>query len=217
MLVLLIAITCMAATGLCPEADLVLNEPGALKEWNMPDTRFVNIALAVAGVVVDLRYASKNNFTGHVVYDFDKCLLLHEAAERLREVQEELETMGLGLKVWDGYRPIAAQWKFWELVPDPRYVGDPRKGGRHTRGTAVDLTLVTSEGEELAMPSEFDEFSERAHRDYTGASSEETRNRQLLFDVMHRHGFSGVSTEWWHFDLVGWEAYPPVDIDPAHY
>lgn len=126
---------------------------------------------------------------------------------KIAVVQEELESIGLGLKIWDGFRPMAVQWKFWELVPDERYVSDPRKGGRHTRGTAVDVTLITKEGQELIMPSSFDDFSEKAHRNYQGASVEAIQNRELLEKVMEKHGFVGIPSEWWHFDFVGWEDY----------
>lgn len=178
-------------------------------------SELVDIQLFIPNIQVDLKYATPDNFTGQVVYDFQCCLLVKEAALHLREVQEELESMGLGLKVWDGFRPMAAQWKFWELVPDERYVSDPRKGGRHTRGTAVDLTLITKEGQELTMPSEFDDFSEKAHRDYMGASLESIQNRELLQEVMERHNFKGMPSEWWHFDLVGWKDFPPLDYNPG--
>lgn len=174
----------------------------------------VDIQSIIPHIQLDLKYATADNFTGQIVYPFQRCLLLKEAALKLRDVQEELETIGLGLKIWDGFRPVAAQWKFWELVPDERYVSDPRKGGRHTRGTAVDVTLVDKEGIELLMPSAFDDFSEKAHRNYTGASQEATKNRELLQKVMENHGFIGLPTEWWHFDYIGWENYPPIDIDP---
>ena len=178
------------------------------------ESKLVDIESLIPGVILELRYSTEDNFTGQVVYDFNKCLMLQDAALRLREVQEELKAIGLGIKIWDGYRPMAAQWRFWELIRDERYVSDPRMGGRHTRGTAVDLTLVTAEGRELRMPSEFDDFSEKAHRDYMEASLEEIENRDLLQNVMERHGFIGLPTEWWHFDLIGWEDYPPLDIDP---
>ncbi len=164
----------------------------------------VNVKSIIPSIQVDLRYATVDNFTGQVVYDFAECLLLKETALKLAEAQAELEARGLGLKIWDGFRPMAAQWKFWELMPDERYVSDPRKGGRHTRGTAVDVTLVTGEGTELAMPSAFDDFSERAHREYAGGSAEARENRNLLQEVMERHGFVGLPTEWWHFDLLGY-------------
>lgn len=174
----------------------------------------VDIESVIPGVMLELRYATDDNFTGQVVFDFYKCLLVEDAALRLQAAQEEFKTMGLEIKIWDGYRPMAAQWKFWELVPDERYVSDPRKGGRHTRGTAIDLTLIDNTGCELSMPSEFDDFSEKAHRDYAGASFDEIQNRELLQTVMERHGFCGLPTEWWHFDLIGWENYLPQDIDP---
>ncbi len=172
----------------------------------------VDVQAAIPQIQIDLKYATADNFTGQIVYDFQTCLLLKEAVLRLQRVQAELETMGLGLKIWDGFRPMAAQWKFWELVPDERYVSDPRKGGRHTRGTAIDLTLITKEGQELPMPTGFDDFSEKAHRDYMGATKEEIANRELLQLIMERHGFIGLPTEWWHFDLVGWEKHPPIGM-----
>ncbi len=171
----------------------------------------VDIRDIAPNVRIDLKYATEDNFTGQVVYDFDCCLLVEEAALRLVDVLAELETKGLGLKVWDGFRPVAAQWKFWELVPDERYISDPRKGGRHTRGTAVDLTLITLDGRALAMPTGFDDFSEKAHRDYANCSQEELDNRNFLEEIMQRHGFIGLPTEWWHFDLIGWEDYPPLE------
>lgn len=177
-------------------------------------SELVDIQDFIPGIQIELKYATEDNFTGQIVYNFACCLLIKEAAVQLRNVQSELESMGLGLKIWDGFRPVAAQWKFWELVPDERYVSDPRKGGRHTRGTAVDLTLITSDGEELLMPTAFDDFSEKAHRDYMECSEEAIKNRQLLQDVMERNGFVGLPTEWWHFDLAGWQNYPPIDIDP---
>jgi zinc D-Ala-D-Ala dipeptidase len=177
-------------------------------------SELVDIQLFIPQIQVDLKYATTDNFTGQIVYDFQCCLLLKEAAQRLRDVQAELETVGLGLKVWDGVRPMAAQWKLWEIVPDERYVSDPRKGGRHTRGTAVDLTLITQDGQELLMPSDFDDFSEKAHQDYMETSDEAIRNREYLREIMERHGFINLSTEWWHFDLIGWENYRPIDITP---
>ena len=163
---------------------------------------------------VDLKYATKDNFTRQIVYDFSQCFLLKHVAIALGEVQKELEKSQLGLKIWDGYRPIAAQWKFWKLLPDERYVSDPRKGGLHTRGTAVDATLVDENGKELPMPTAFDDFSEKAHANYAGASFEQLRNRDLLRTVMEKHGFSVAETEWWHFNFANWEQHPPLE-DPS--
>lgn len=171
----------------------------------------MDIEVAIPGICLDLKYATDDNFVGKAVYDFKTCLLNKDAALKLILVQEELKEIGLELKVWDGFRPMAAQEQFWKILPDPRYVSDPKEGGRHTRGTAVDLTIISIDTkEELAMPTEFDNFTEKAHRDYMGASKEELANRELLQNIMEKHGFVGLSTEWWHFDLVGWENHPPI-------
>jgi D-alanyl-D-alanine dipeptidase len=190
----------------------LIHEGSALAGERNGGPILLDIQSVIPQVQVDLKYATTDNFTGQIVYDFGQCLLIEEVAEALTHVQAELEAMGLGLKIWDGFRPVAAQWKFWELVPDERYVSDPRKGGRHTRGTAVDLTLITTDGTELPMPSLFDDFSEKAHRNYVDASDEEIHNRELLQAVMEKHGFVGLPTEWWHFDLIGWENYPPIGL-----
>lgn len=174
----------------------------------------VDLQSTLPNVQIDLRYATEDNFTGQKIYNFQRCFVVKEAALRLQKVQSELEKIGLGLKIWDGFRPMAAQWKFWELIPDERYVSDPRKGGHHTRGTAIDLTLITCDGQELPMPSAFDDFSEKAHRNYMECSAEKIKNRKLLETIMEKHGFIGIPTEWWHFDLIGWEAYPPLDFTP---
>jgi len=188
--------------------------PAYLQAEESITSELVDIQSFIPQIQVDLKYATTDNFTGQTVYNFQCCLLHKQAALQLRNVQAELETLGLSLKVWDGFRPVAAQWKFWELVPDERYVSDPRKGGRHTRGTAVDLTLITKDGQELLMPSDFDDFSEKAHRNYREASEEAIKNREFLQEIMEKHGFVGLPTEWWHFDLIGWENYPPINITP---
>ena len=152
----------------------------------------VNVQSVVPNIRVELKYATQDNFTGHSVYSFQECFLLRCVSLKLLEVQQELEKRGLGLTIWDGFRPLSVQWIFWNLIPDERYVSDPKQGGRHTRGTAVDVTLVTLEGEELVMPSLFDDFSERAHRNYSGASCEAMVHRALLEEVMQKHSFIGL-------------------------
>jgi D-alanyl-D-alanine dipeptidase len=176
-----------------------------------PDEPLVDLAQVDPRIILDLRYATPNNFLGRRLYPVARCLLRESVAHRLRRVQNDLEARGLGLKVLDGYRPLFVQKKMWQVMPDPRYVADPARGSRHNRGAAVDVTLVDSEGNELPMPSDFDEFSERAHRDYVGGTEEQRRNRRLLQDAMERQGFSGLDSEWWHFDAPGWESYPVVD------
>lgn len=174
----------------------------------------VNIQKVNPRIKCDIRYATTNNFTGKVIYPCATCCVRAEVAQALDAVQKELETMGLGLLIWDGYRSLAAQWTFWNICPDERYVTDPRKGGRHTRGTAVDLTLVDLKtGKELEMPTEFDNFTPKAWRNYQECSEQAKKNRALLEEVMTRHGFTGFRYEWWHFDFKGWESCPVLDVD----
>jgi D-alanyl-D-alanine dipeptidase len=174
----------------------------------------VNIKDVDASIMTDIIYATDKNFTHHIIYNSSVCLLRKEVAYALAQVQKELNKIGIGLKIWDGFRPLSAQWKLWEICPDEKYVSDPRKGGRHTRGTAVDVTLVDLRtGKELAMPTGFDDFTEKAWLDYQNISEEVKKNRQLLQDAMHKYGFTGIKTEWWHFDYNGWQNYEPLDLE----
>ena len=160
---------------------------------------------------LELRYATADNFVGRAMYRTSKCFLRRAVAERLSEVQIELEAMGFGLKIWDGYRPLAVQKEFWKLVPDERYVASPVKGSRHNRGAAVDLTLVDKEGKELEMPTKFDDFTEKAGAS-APCSERAAKNRELLQRVMTAHGFAIFPSEWWHFDAVGWEKFEVLDL-----
>ena len=167
---------------------------------------------AIPGIFLDLRYATPANFTGEILYDTAACFVRRGVAERLRGAWLELRSYGYALKVYDAYRPYAVTLRMWELVGDPKYVATPGNGSRHNRGAALDLTLVTLDGAELEMPSEFDDFSERAHHGYAGASAEAIRRRELLRDVMQRHGFVPHKNEWWHYDSADWRSYPILDI-----
>lgn len=177
-----------------------------------PQPVLTDVPQAVPGVRLDIRYATADNFTKAVVYPAARCLLRPEAAAALGKVQSELAAKGLGLKLWDCYRPLSVQRHFWELVPDPRYVADPKKGSRHNRGAAVDLTLVDAAGRELEMPTGYDDFSEAAHRASAAGTPAARANARTLEDAMVRHGFKGLPTEWWHFDFSGWEAFPLLDV-----
>jgi zinc D-Ala-D-Ala dipeptidase len=175
-----------------------------------PDSDLVDIQKINPAIRLDMRYATANNFTRQQVYDSANCLLRSGTAQKLSEVQQELEKSRLGLKVYDCYRPLSVQRKFWALMPDERYVANPAKGSRHNRGAAVDLTLVDSTGKELPMPTAFDDFTEKAHRDYAQLPAEILKNRVFLEQAMSRHGFTGLPTEWWHFDDAGWQSYSIV-------
>lgn len=163
-----------------------------------------------ARIVQELRYATDNNFTHQVVYTFNTCYVLPEVAKALDQVQQALEKQQKGLKVWDCFRPMSAQQKFWDLVPDPRYVSPPSKGGLHTRGTAVDLTLVDANGQELRMPTPFDDFTPAAARNAPDTHAEALKNSRLLEAAMKRQGFIGLDSEWWHYDFATWPQHAPL-------
>jgi D-alanyl-D-alanine dipeptidase len=167
----------------------------------------IRIPDVAPGIVVDMRYATPDNFTGQTLYPEAECLLCEPAAHRLARVQAKLAKKGLGLKVWDCYRPVSVQKKLWDRVPDDRYVANPQKGSRHNRGASVDLTLVDKKGRELSMPTKFDEFSEKAHRDFMDLPSDVLKNRQTLEDAMVSEGFVPLPTEWWHFDEPDWRNF----------
>ena len=173
----------------------------------------VDLEKFIPGIVLDIRYATTNNFTGQKLYPVARCCLRREPAENLKAVQEELRGMGLALKIFDGYRPLSVQRKMWAVYPHPDFVADPAKGSRHNRGAAVDLTLIKLDGAEVPMPTPFDDFTEKAHRNYTNLPPEIIQNRALLETVMQKHNFRGLDTEWWHFDFKDWQKYGLLDID----
>lgn len=172
-----------------------------------PDTDFVLIKDYIPDIFVELKYATEDNFTGNVIYDFQDAYLRYGTVLKLMAVQEELDGMGLSLKIWDGFRPVAAQWKLWEAYPDPNYVSHPQTGGRtHCRGNTVDVTLVDKAGNEIEMPTGFDDFSPMADRNYSDCTDEAAVNAGILQYVMEKHGFHGIQSEWWHY--VDEQDYP---------
>lgn len=174
--------------------------------------QLVDVQTLIPRLQLEIRYATTNNFTQRQLYSQAKCLLRPSVAARLAKVEADLTKQKLGLKVYDCYRPLAVQKKLWSIVPNPDYVANPAQGSRHNRGSAVDLTLVDPAGRELSMPSEFDDFSERAHVDYRGGSAPSRQHRAILQQAMKKQGFVPLATEWWHFDDPGWKRYPVLDI-----
>lgn len=161
------------------------------------------------GIIVEMRYATDDNFLGANVYDgMNRCLLKEEVAEALARVHRGLQAQGLGLKVWDCYRPHAIQYRMWQIKPESGYVAQPERGSNHNRGGAVDLTLVDARGRELDMPTEYDSFTERAWQATTeGLSARQLRNKTILREAMISQGFSPIRKEWWHYDGPNQERY----------
>ena len=176
------------------------------------DTTIVYLGSIDSSIVMDVKYATTNNFVGKVLYPTDKVYMRKIVAEKLSEANRYLrESYNLSIKIFDGYRPLSVQKLMWEILPDPRYVADPSKGSRHNRGAAVDITLIDENGNQIEMGTPYGDFTEKAHYDYEELSDDVKANRKLLRDVMIKFGFEPLETEWWHFDFKGWEKFSILD------
>ena len=165
---------------------------------------------------LDIRYATTNNFTGRQLYSKPRAFLVAPAAQALLDTHRAAQLKGFGLTIYDAYRPWRVTKALWDATPpgpQRNYVAHPKRGSKHNRGCAVDLTLHhLADGAEVTMPSGYDEFTIRAHRSFVDAPPEAVKHRSLLERVMEDAGFRGASNEWWHFDFIGWENYPVLDI-----
>ena len=176
-------------------------KPKAKVEEEAPDQHWKQIKNNEL-FVLDIRYATKNNFVGEEMYDCGKCFLRTPAAEALNDVAKSLKQIGYKIVLFDCYRPKPVQQKLWYKVPDPNYVTPPEKGSMHNRGLAVDLSIVDKQGNLLEMGSDYDYFGIEAHTDYFEHPEQVLKNRKLLQDLMVKYGFKGIRTEWWHFSFV---------------
>lgn len=164
------------------------------------DKDFVKVTDYIPGVYQELMYATQENFTGQVIYDFQDAYLRYGTVKKLAGVCRDLAEMGLYIKIWDGFRPVSAQFALWEVCPDPTYVADPNVGfSSHSRGNTLDVTLVDENGVELEMPTGFDDFSAKADRDYSDCTAAAANNADILEILMEKHGFTGYAGEWWHY------------------
>lgn len=184
----------------------------------------VKVRDVIPDIVLDLKYSTTDNFTHQKLYTTNECFLILEAVKRLKTVQDSLRNIrslngsaypkGLGIKIWDGYRPRAIQYLMFEIFPDPTFVADPNTGSMHNRGSAVDLTLVDlNTGKELHMPTPFDDFTEAAAHGYNYLAPEVKANREFLLRMMTTvGGFSMYQSEWWHYTIPGASSYPLLDF-----
>jgi D-alanyl-D-alanine dipeptidase len=190
----------------------VLFAQGPPKEagpFRQPD--LVELSKLDPTIKLDIRYATKNNFLGKPVYKQARAFLQRPAAEALMRVNQRLRTQGLGLVIFDGYRPWAVTKAFWDATPEDKkiFVADPKTGSRHNRGCAVDLSLFSiATGQLVKMPSEYDEITERSHINYECASPETKKMRETLRTAMEAEGFAVYEPEWWHYDYKDWKEYP---------
>lgn len=197
----------------CATSSLDVLDAGRYRQSvaRAPELRLVD--LETLGIPLDIRYATPDNFMKRTLYPSAKAFLRAPAAQALAEVQRELAAQGIGIKVFDAYRPYAVTVAMWEPIKNPDYVADPKKGSRHNRGAAVDLTLIDLKtGAELPMPTPYDDFTPRAAQSFSDLPADALANRALLRDVMTKHGFDPLPSEWWHFDFRGWERFGLLDV-----
>ena len=159
-------------------------------------------------VQIRLAYASSDNFTGRPVYARADCYLHADAERLLRRTVELAAAIGLGILIYDAFRPSEAQWALWNHTPDPDFLADPRRGSPHSRGVAVDLTLIDAAGAPLDMGTEFDAFTPRSHHGYLEIGADAQRNRALLMGLMTSAGWDFFRNEWWHYQMFNARGYP---------
>ena len=180
-----------------------------------PNLELQEIVKQIPSIKLDIKYATNDNFSGIAVYKQAKAFARKPVVDALKLVQQDLKQKGLGLKIYDTYRPYAITVKFWKVTPlsKKEFVANPKTGSRHNRGCAVDLTIINLKtGKELEMPTPYDSFAKEASPTYEGISPLQKLNRDLLINVMQKNGFKVIKNEWWHYDFVGWEEYPLMDI-----
>ncbi|MFD1256310.1 M15 family metallopeptidase [Mucilaginibacter terrae] len=190
---------------LCGCATQMPKETGTFKPTDLVELIKVDSTLKL-----DIRYATANNLAGRPVYRQARAFLQYHAAMAVAKVNQELKPLGYGLMIFDGYRPWSVTKLFWDitLAENRKFVADPRKGSRHNRGCAVDLTLYDLKtGKEVEMTGAYDEMSERSYPNYTGGSLQQRQMRDLLRSKMEAHGFTVYNVEWWHFDFKDWKQY----------
>ena len=177
------------------------------------EDKFVNIKTLSPEILLDMKYATADNFLGQVVYDCAECYLRKATAQALVAAQKDFVARGYSLKLFDCYRPLSVQKKMWKILPGTHYVANPAKGSKHNRGAAVDLTLVEiATGKEVDMGTPFDTFSPKAHHSYTDLPKEVLVHRQLLKEVLGKHNFKPIFSEWWHYEYRPEMTSPVEDL-----
>lgn len=173
----------------------------------------VDIKTIEPSIIVDIKYATEDNIAGKKLYSSGVCYLRKEVAVAIGKLQKHLQAMGLGLKIWDGFRPMSVQEYCYQLFP--KLFAKPNVArAKHPRGTAVDVTLVDKNGNELLMPTEFDATGDKARHEYREADvkAEAIENREVLKSLMAKFGFCALAHEWWHYDFWNWKSYDVIPL-----
>lgn len=180
---------------------------------NNPDNQLIEIKKVIPNITLDIRYATRNNFMSQVMYKEARSFARKPVVAQLKRVQLALNKKGYGLKIFDGYRPYAITKAFYKKAKNKNFVANPKKGSKHNRGCAIDLTLIDLKtGKEVQMPTPYDSFALEASPSYSNLPSAVIKNRALLITTMQSYGFRVLSNEWWHFDFIGWKKYDLMDI-----
>lgn len=178
-------------------------------------SQLVEIIKIIPSIQLDLRYSTTDNITKRVLYPNAKAYIIPDAAASLNNIQQLLVGYGLGLVIWDAYRPLSVSRELWLATPksQKKFVANPDTGSMHNRGCAIDVTLIDTVSEkQIEMPSGFDDFSERAAPTFIDTDSKRTFYRNLLKSLMEANGFNVNKYEWWHYDWKNWADYPVLDI-----
>ncbi len=208
-----LALALLLQSAVAAEPAAVASPPVDPRASRAPD--LVEVITLDPSLRTDVRYATANNFTGRAVYAQARVFLQRPAAEAVVAAHRALAEHGYGLLLFDGYRPWRVTKLFWEVTPREKrdFVANPARGSKHNRGCAVDLTLFERKtGREVAMPSAYDDFTEKAAPDYAGGTAEQRAARDLLRRTMERFGFSVEPNEWWHYNCAGWQEWPLLDV-----
>ncbi|MGD0912286.1 MAG: M15 family metallopeptidase [Terracidiphilus sp.] len=205
-------------TPLRPVAELraeALKEQPPIEQGTFRKPDLVELVTLDPTIKLDIRYATTNDFLGTPVYTQARAFLQRPAAEALLRAHQELKALGYGLIIHDGYRPWYVTKIFWDATPDDKkiFVANPATGSNHNRGCAVDLSLYDLKtGQEVEMPSGYDEMSDRAYADYAGGTADQRARRAVLRQAMEKQGFKVNPDEWWHFDYKDWKLYPILNV-----
>ena len=212
-LLILVMTMLMVYVELCVMELLLTQRLQTLMVQKNPKKDLIDVEKYIPGIIIDLQYATKNNFTGVALYKYPKAYLHIEPVKELKKIEDELQYKGLTLKIFDAYRPYSITCKMWQLTPNRHYIANPKKGSNHNRAIALDLTIADIKtGKELDMGTCFDNFTDSAHHGFQNISIKAKNNRKLLKDIMSKHGFRALEKEWWHYTWRQDIGYEIMDI-----
>ncbi|MEN9800473.1 MAG: hypothetical protein RL653_4170 [Pseudomonadota bacterium] len=179
-----------------------------------PAQELVDVTVRIPDAVLDLRYATADNFLKRPLYPAGaRCLLRAEVAEGLAGAAAALRAQGYRLRLYDCYRPASVQQVMFEAFPHVGYVADPARGGSvHNRAAAVDVGLVALDGSDVPLPTAFDFFGRAAWHGAPGTPPEARRNRERLLEAMEAAGFKRNRMEWWHYEWKAGKRSPRLDV-----